>query len=123
MNNLSPMEAALLNSLQASSQNHSKRLSDLEELLQQLVAQSQRSSDSGQGILAQLKERLDALDSRLDCLARDLENLPTLVRKQTAAYNQTVAAYDKMRSNYLTLAEEARGLRSELVQLRQSAEG
>ena len=113
----------MLNSLQASSQNHSKRLSDLEELLQQLVAQSQRSSDSGQGILAQLKERLDALDRRLDCLARDLEILPTLLRRQTAAYYQTVAAYDKMRSNYLTLAEEARGLRSELVQLRQSAEG
>ena len=121
MTNFSPMEEALLTSLQESAKEHEQRLSALETLLQQLNAQSKADSDSGNSALKLLQARLDTLDLRLSALTTQLANWEPLLKQQAAVYSQAVGAFNSMRDQYLNLAEEAKALRSEVTQLRQLA--
>lgn len=121
MTNFSPMEEALLTSLQESAKEHEQRLSALETLLQQLNAQSEADSDSGNSALKLLQERLDTLDLRLSALTTQLANWEPLLKQQAVVYSQAAGAFNSMRDQYLNLAEEAKALRSEVTQLRQLA--
>jgi chromosome segregation ATPase len=125
------MEAALLASLQNSTTEHEQRLIALEELLKQLVQQSNADSSSGEtavnGLrqqLNQLSEQLAVLDGRLALLEPSLKELSNRVSEFQAQsqvmvenYGNAAKAFNAMKGQYLKLASETGRLQQALRRL------
>lgn len=131
MSNLSPMEKALLQSLQDSNLQQEKRLSELERLLSELLTHSETESDSGQKSLRDLDravkdlaQQVDGLDCRIAKFEADMNQFGKTLGEASVVWNQSQQAYNKavtsfnlMRQEVQNYSAESNVLRSQIEQL------
>ena len=103
--NLSPMESALLESLQRSEQEHDKRLTELERLLSELGTQSQTDSEQAVNAFRTLSNTLAGLTSQLAALDKGLQTLTVRVdvyrseaQSMKESFEKAVVAFNSMAS-------------------------
>ena len=123
--NLTPMEIALLESVQKSNEAHERRLTALESLLNQLGAQSRTESMSDRKThedllrqLGQLSKQLAELEARLSTWEPSLAALSEAnqitqdrAQQMTETYTAAVQAFNLMQGQYRALALEVGHLR------------
>lgn len=81
--NLTPMEAALLDSLQKLSVEHEQRLDELEQLLKNFAERSKDDSSSDRKSVDELKRRLSELESALGGLSEQVDDLEMRLKEES----------------------------------------
>jgi chromosome segregation ATPase len=104
--NLSPMEKALLESLQQSAIEHDRRLTELEQLLNELTRQSESDSESDRQTVKNLLDQLKKLDVGLKTLTERVEAQQIEAQSMRLSYEKAASAFNSMSQNYELLVAE-----------------
>ena len=109
--NLSPMEKALLESLQQAAIEHDRRLTELEQLLNGLTEQSESDSDSDRQTVKDLLDQLAKLDEGLKTLTERVEAQRIEAQSMKASYEKAALAFNSMSQNYRLLVDELNAIK------------